>query len=261
MVTVVSAVSLWPVTLTGSARTGPAVVSKVAAVSVFGTVLGTPTCTPTANESRILARPITDDDRFPPTPTDRHFLINFTPSIQQGVTAHFKIALPVQAAGAGQGFRLTALSDAFGTQAAPTPITVTAPGADVAVGLSAAPALRLLSPAVDYELAFTNHGPGTAQSGTVTAQLPAAVTSVSGLTDGCTFDKATRKVTCPTGTLTNGASRERAFTARIGVLTLGLPLPATAHRTAGCPNNPNPADDTAAANCLVITGLIISCSR
>jgi len=47
--------------------------------------------------------------------------------------------------------------------------------------------------------------------------------------------------------------------ATFGVLTVGLPLQATASRTASTPNDPNPNNDNATANCTAITSLLISC--
>ncbi|WP_330299499.1 hypothetical protein [Streptomyces sp. NBC_00503] len=226
----------------------------------FGTLLSAATCTPTANESRFFDCPTAaDDSQIPSTPTDNAFVVNFNPDIKKGVTAHFQISFTVQPAAAGQTFNLNLLSGSFGTQAAPTPIAVAGSEADLAVGLTANPNLRLLDPAVDYRMTFTDKGPGAVQSGTVTAQLPSAVTAVSGLTDGCTYSATTDKVTCPTGTIANGTTQALTFTAHLGVLTLGLPLKATAQRTTSTPTDPNAANDTATANCLAVTGLIIIC--
>ncbi|MFI5987856.1 hypothetical protein ACIBEA_44285 [Streptomyces sp. NPDC051555] len=230
-----------------------------ASPGTFGTLLSAPTCTNTRPEYGDNLCPLTDDDRFPVTDQQQTILITPKPSINEGSTTVFTIAFKVLDAADTKSFDLTALdNDAFG-KAGPTKITVGATQpkeADLAVGLSARSGL--LRSAVDYTLNLTNNGPGAVESGTASVQLSKAISDVSGLTDGCTFDKATHRVTCPTGTLAKGASAERKFRGHVKTLTLRLPLKAQATATS-TPADPNPANNTASANCAVVTGLIILC--
>jgi hypothetical protein len=134
-------------------------------------------------------------------------------------------------------------------------LTVAAPpAADLGVGLSAtAPPL---SSSIAYDLAVTNNGPAGGATGTITTQLPTQTTSVTSST--CTYNSANDRVTCPVAFWGSGTTMHNAFTANFGLLSLGA-LNATATRTASAPTDPNPANDTATANCTAVTSLIITC--
>lgn len=134
----------------------------------------------------------------------------------------------------------------------------TAPEADIAVTLTARAPL-LLAGAITYTLTATNNGPGALTSGTVTTKLPPHTTSVTGLPTGCTYTAATRTVTCTVPALAPTAGTQNTFRANLALLTVGIPLNATATRTASSPADPNPANDQAKARCNVVTGLLILC--
>jgi alpha-tubulin suppressor-like RCC1 family protein len=132
---------------------------------------------------------------------------------------------------------------------------VNPPEADIAVRLRASS--TLLNPTITYTVTATNRGPGQVTSGTITLKVPPSTTSVSSST--CSYTRATQTVTCPLSQLPNGSSSNQTVRATQGLITVGLPLPATATRTASIPNDPNPANDRASADCAVVTGLIILC--
>lgn len=139
----------------------------------------------------------------------------------------------------------------------PLELTVTAPpSADLGVSLSASSSV-LLTDQVNYDVAVTNNGPATASSATITTQLPSEATSIASTT--CTYSSSTDRVTCPIGSLANGATTHATFTAFYGLLTVGLPLHAQATRTAGSPTDPNAANDSDGADCTALTALIIAC--
>jgi uncharacterized repeat protein (TIGR01451 family) len=129
------------------------------------------------------------------------------------------------------------------------------PAADLAVRLNASSSL--LSSTITYTVSATNRGPGAVNSGTVTLRVPSSTTSVSA--PGCTYNSSAKMVSCPTGQLIVKQASVHTVRATQGTLTVGLPLSATATRTASSPTDPNPANDQASANCLVVTGLIILC--
>jgi Domain of unknown function DUF11 len=149
--------------------------------------------------------------------------------------------------------------DEFLRRRADTPVmelTVTAPKADLGVSLSAA-AAGLLTSHVNYDVAVTNNGPAAASSATISTQLATQATSIASST--CTFSSSTHKVSCPIGALADGATTHATFTAYFGLLTIGLPLNATATRTTSSPVDPNAANDSDSANCTALTALLITC--
>lgn len=130
--------------------------------------------------------------------------------------------------------------------------------ADIAVTL-AAHAPPLLAGAITYTMTATNNGPGSTASATISSVLPWHTTSVTGLSTGCAYTAATRTVACTVTGLAASARAQKTFRANLAPLTVGIPLNATATRTASSPADPNPANDQAAAGCHVVTGLIILC--
>ncbi|MFE7405476.1 hypothetical protein [Isoptericola sp. NPDC057559] len=135
-------------------------------------------------------------------------------------------------------------------------LTIAEAEADVAVSLDAT--ASLLSSRITYDVVAANTGPGDVGSATVVVDLPTQVSSVSGLPAGCTYASATDEVTCATGAIADGDEFAGSFSATLGLLSIGQ-LPATATRTASTPTDPNPGNDTAAADCSVLTSLLVSC--
>jgi uncharacterized repeat protein (TIGR01451 family) len=137
-------------------------------------------------------------------------------------------------------------------------LTVTGPppAADLGVALSASAAGLLISH-VNYDATVTNNGPAAATSATITTQLPSQATSITSST--CTYSSSTDQVSCPIGALANGASAHATFSAYFGLLTIGLPLNATATRTASAPTDTNAANDSDGASCVALTTLLIGC--
>jgi uncharacterized repeat protein (TIGR01451 family) len=138
-------------------------------------------------------------------------------------------------------------------------LTVTAPppaNADLGVDLSAT-AHGLLTSHINYDAAVTNNGPATATGVTITTQLPSAATGISSST--CTYTSSTDQVSCPISSIANGATTHATFRAYFGLLTIGLPLHATATRTASSPTDPVATNDSDTAYCYAITPLLIHC--
>lgn len=135
-------------------------------------------------------------------------------------------------------------------------LTVTAPAAaDIAVGLTARGSL--LGGTVDYTVTARNGGPSAVTFGSIGTPLPAAALSVT--SSACSLDSRVDVIVCPTGPLANGATVSLPFRVTYRLLTIGLPLRATATRDFSMPADPNAANDSASANCLVLTGLVIAC--
>lgn len=150
------------------------------------------------------------------------------------------------------------------TDAVPANNTATAsttvnnpPTADLRFDLSAS--APLLAGYINYDAKTTNTGPSPSTAATVVIQVPANTVSVSNLSPGCTYDPFTQDVTCPVGALGVNASTTSTFRAKIGPLTVGLPLPSSGTLTAVSPTDPNPSNNSDIANCYVVTGLIILC--
>ena len=138
-------------------------------------------------------------------------------------------------------------------------LTVTAPppaNADLGVDLTAT-AHGLLTSHINYDAAVTNNGPATATGVTITTQLPSAATGITSST--CTYTSSTDQVSCPISSIANGATTHATFRAYFGLLTIGLPLHATATRTASSPTDPNATNDSDTAYCYAITPLLIHC--
>lgn len=66
-------------------------------------------------------------------------------------------------------------------------------------------------------------------------------------------------MTCPIGSLANGATANASFLVTYGLLTINLQLDATATRTASSPTDPNPSNDSDSADCEAATSLLIVC--
>lgn len=153
------------------------------------------------------------------------------------------------------------LSQKLGSNFGP-PLTLTVPApvadADIDVALDATPG-PLLTSAIIYDLTATNEGPGDVTDATVDVQLPEQTNSVSGLPSGCSYNSSTDRVQCDTGSILNGDQSTQSFRANLGLLSIGS-LPATASLVSSSPADPNGANNSAAAHCGVLTGLLIVCS-
>ncbi|PID99212.1 hypothetical protein CSA80_00370 [Candidatus Saccharibacteria bacterium] len=79
--------------------------------------------------------------------------------------------------------------------------------ADVAIDLGLTPSEVVGSKDFTYNLSITNNGPDESTNNIVTAVIPDGVDYV-GSSAGCTYDAATRTVTCNLATLANGDSHE-----------------------------------------------------
>ncbi|MQY03255.1 DUF11 domain-containing protein [Actinomadura macrotermitis] len=141
-----------------------------------------------------------------------------------------------------------------GTQQGP-PLSIVAPPADIAVGLTASPKLGILVPNLLYTLTARNTGPGAVTSAALTATLPPGATATD-LASGCTTAGAT--VTCDYGAIANGAAVDKTFRVPLSLLSAGK-VTVTGVRTTSAPTDPNAANDTASASCNVTSILLVSC--
>lgn len=210
-------------------------------------------------DSQCISTPATSVERFdcetPGTspPSEFTYLALFTPPVGNGMVATWSLQFTVAPAAAGQSFTLDLGVDTT----TPVTFTVTSGEADVGVDLQAQSGL--LTTSIPYTLHITNNGPAAASNAAVTTQLPASTQAVSGLPGDCAYNPGTDQVTCTVSSLASGAATSRSFSARQGLLTIGLPLSATATRTASTPPDPNPANDTSTASCLALTPLLVLC--
>jgi uncharacterized repeat protein (TIGR01451 family) len=123
------------------------------------------------------------------------------------------------------------------------PITITAT-ADLGITKTASPDPVFVGDPITYTLTVTNNGPDMSSGGTVTDTLPANVSYVSD-DDGCIHVAGT--VTCPTGSLANGASQVIHIVATAAVA-------GSATNTA-CVRG-NEADDNSANDCASVTSQV-----
>jgi uncharacterized repeat protein (TIGR01451 family) len=122
-------------------------------------------------------------------------------------------------------------------------ITITA-NADLGITKTASPNPAFVGDTITYTLTVTNNGPGTSSGGVVTDTLPANVSYVSD-DDGCTHAAGT--VTCPTGSLTNGASQ---------VIHVVVTATAVGSATNTACVNGNEQDDNSANDCASVTSQV-----
>lgn len=128
--------------------------------------------------------------------------------------------------------------------------------ADIDVRVTAQPHLGILVPYLRYTLTADNTGPDAAVSATITATLPRG-TSATGLSAGCTTGAGT--VTCTYEAIASGGGAAKSFDIPLRLLSLGR-VSVTGTRTASTPTDPNPANDSATADCTVISILLATCS-
>ncbi|MCF3169637.1 hypothetical protein HXS80_24555 [Streptomyces sp. CB04723] len=135
-------------------------------------------------------------------------------------------------------------------------VTNTPAEADLEVGLGARPRFGVLVPALSYTLSARNHGPEDATDVTVTATLPAGRTATD-LSAGCTSAPGT--VTCVHQDIAEDAEAVSTFSLPVELLDFGT-VAVSATRTASSPQDPNPANDTSAATCAVISIALAHCA-
>jgi uncharacterized repeat protein (TIGR01451 family) len=126
------------------------------------------------------------------------------------------------------------------------PITIAATAtADLAITKTASPDPAFVGDPITYTLTVTNNGPDMSSGGTVTDTLPANVSYVSD-DDGCTHIAGT--VTCPTGTLANGASQ---------VIHIVVTATVTGSATNAACVRGNEVDNNSANDCASVTSQVI----
>jgi uncharacterized repeat protein (TIGR01451 family) len=85
-------------------------------------------------------------------------------------------------------------------------VTTRAQAADLSIVKTSAPATPIVGQPLTYTLTVSNAGPDTAEQVTVTDVLPAGLTFDSASAP-CSYENASRTVTCNLGSLTNGAQQ------------------------------------------------------
>ena len=149
-------------------------------------------------------------------------------------------------------FGLTAAA----TIAAAGPATAAPGSADVAPVVLVPTGLHART--VPYIVGVNNLGPDTATSVTITVRLPRQVVSAA-TAPQCTYNRRTDVATCTFEGVPGESAVLVPLDARVGVLSFGVHLTATAIRTASSPPDPNPANDTATVTCRANVSLLILC--
>lgn len=129
--------------------------------------------------------------------------------------------------------------------------------ADLAVALKAK-ANALLPGAIGYTLTVHNAGPNKATSAKVTATLPPAGASATGLSPGCTGTGNT--VVCAFADIPASTSVTAGFKLPLSLLNLGQITVQAARTASSPPTDPvPPSNDTSSASCTVISILLATC--
>jgi uncharacterized repeat protein (TIGR01451 family) len=128
--------------------------------------------------------------------------------------------------------------------------TVTATTVDLALTKSDAPDPATVGGALTYTLTVTNNGPSTATSVVLSDPLPAALSfsSFTASQGACTHSAGT--VTCPLGTLVNGASATVTITATVGAAA--VPSVTNTASVTSAESDSNTANNSASATTTVI---------
>jgi uncharacterized repeat protein (TIGR01451 family) len=126
--------------------------------------------------------------------------------------------------------------------------------ADLSVALTGSPQLSLLTTRLSFTVTVTNQGPGRTQAAQITATIPSGLHATS---TKCAANST--GTVCSFGPLASGASASASFTVPVG-LAIGVPFRFTAARTSSTPTDPNPANDSAAVTCTVVSIVLASCS-
>jgi len=122
-------------------------------------------------------------------------------------------------------------------------------GADVAVGLHAAP--RLLIPGAQYTVSVTNNGPEPLVNAIVVVQLDPRVAGTPTSTS-CSYDATDTTLTCPLGALAVGATTTASG---IAYFTIAVPphhgteVDATATLLVSTPDDPDATNNSARVDC------------
>ncbi|MGH9112792.1 MAG: hypothetical protein ACRDZN_10935 [Acidimicrobiales bacterium] len=233
-----------------SGRLDGIIITIKADTATFGTLLTNRVCSSSSTATLVGGDCATENSS---PPSEFAFGALFTPPIFNGQSASWALQFTVAPAAAGQSFTLDL--DAF--SAPPVTFTVPESEADIAVGLKAKSGF--LTSQIPHTLTIGNNGPATASSATIVTQLPSPTKAVTGLPSGCSYNAGADQVTCTVTSLASGAQTTRSFTAKMGLLTIGLPLTSTATRTSSTPTDPNPANDSASDSCVALTPLIVLC--
>ncbi len=172
----------------------------------------------------------------------------FAPSLAGGASATFTIVATALAEGTivntahapWPNDPTPANNDATAT------VTATTVGADVSMGISAAPNPVFLSSNLTYTLTVTNYGPADATGVTATDVLPSGLHFVSA-SAGCA--NAAGTVTCSLGTVANGAIADATITVTAAALG-GVNNTASVVSDLG---DSNPSNNTASTSVQVVT--------
>ena len=129
------------------------------------------------------------------------------------------------------------------------------PEADLAVTVTGAPALGILTPALTYTLTATNNGPDPVTAATITATIPSGITATN-LSTGCT--QSGTSISCTYGSIANTANATKSFRLPLGLLSLGA-VNVSAVRTSSTPTDPNATNDTGSDTCYVVSIILATC--
>lgn len=146
----------------------------------------------------------------------------------------------------------------YATAVTPGPTLTINAKADIAVGLSGTPqrsGLLGLNLNLVFTVTVTNNGPAAVRSATVAATVPLGLRASS---TSCSTSNG--GAVCSFGAVPVGGKATATFSVPAGLLDIGLPFRFGAQRTASSPTDPNPANDSAATTCTVVSVLVASCS-
>lgn len=173
-----------------------------------------------------------------------------------GASATVTFTLRVVGAGSGSyTVEHQLVGEAFSFAAGLGPVvTVSAPEADLAVGLDASPR-GILTSRITYTLTVTNNGPGDATGVRVDGTLASGLAWGGG--DGCVRVDS-RGVRCEFASVPSGGTVSASFRADAGLLAIGSFTTSVA-RVASSPFDPISSNDSARRTCAALTGLLVRC--
>ncbi|WP_020666882.1 DUF11 domain-containing protein [Amycolatopsis nigrescens] len=173
----------------------------------------------------------------------------------QAVTVTFTLRLSAELTELDE----TLLGQLFGrnyaTEKTPGPALTVRADADASVKLTGTPKFGLLVSRLEFTVTIGNAGPARLRNAKVTTTLPAGLNANA--SGACAAGAA--GVVCTVPELAAGATTKLTFSVPLKLLSLGLPYRFTASRTASDSHDPNPANDTAATTCTVLTPLLAGC--
>lgn len=144
----------------------------------------------------------------------------------------------------------------FGSGPVPGPTLTVDARADLAVAMTGTPVHSLLGLALRFTVTATDDGPAPARSAELTATVPTGLRT----TGTATCTPAAGGVLCHIGGVPVDGQGSATFTVPVGLLDIGIPFRFTVSRTDSTPTDPNPANDTAAVTCTVVSVLLAHCS-